>query len=98
MKRSTDFLQSISTHGGYAGIYSLDLKQRFGEAEYEKAAPMEIWVQAPGTPTVGGAFLRAYRITSDNFYLDRAVDAALALAWGQRSTGGLGPPRRPDAL
>lgn len=88
LERATRFLQSISTAGGYVGIYSLDLTERFGEARYEKASPTQIWVQPPGTPTVGGMFLRAYHATGDERYLTAARDAGMALAWGQRTHGG----------
>ena len=44
MRKSTAFLQSISTHGGYVGIYSLDLKERYGEGKREIAKEGEIWV------------------------------------------------------
>ncbi len=88
MKRASTFLRSISTNGGYVGIYSLDLKERYGEAIYEKANPDEIWVQPPGTPTVGQCFLRAYKLTGDNEYLTASREVGLALAWGQRSEGG----------
>jgi hypothetical protein len=63
MKSAATFFRSISTNGGYAGIYSLDLKDRYGEALYEKAKKTEIWVQPPGTPSVGQCYLRAWRIT-----------------------------------
>ena len=86
--KAAAYLQSISTNGGYVGIYSLDLQQRYGEGLYEKARAEEIWVQPPGTPSVGKALLRAYRITGDAQYLDAARAAGLALAWGQRSIGG----------
>ncbi len=82
------FLRSISTNGGYVGIYSLDLKKRYGEAIYEKARPTQIWVQPPGTPSVGEVFLRAHRVTGDQEYLDLARYAGRALAWGQRKQGG----------
>ena len=88
MKQSSSFMRSISTNGGYVGIYSLDLKERYGEATYEKAAATEIWVQPPGTPSVGLCFLRAYRTTGDRGYLDAAREAGRALAWGQRREGG----------
>lgn len=88
MERATVFFRSIATNGGYVGIYSLDLQERYGEALYEKAADNEIWVQPPGTPSVGDCYLRAYRITGDTRYLDAACDAGRALAWGQRSEGG----------
>ena len=78
MKKAADFFRSISTNGGYVGIYSLDLKQRYGEALYEKAKPTEIWVQPPGTSTIGQCYLRAWRVTGDEYYLDAARDVARA--------------------
>jgi len=88
LKKATGYFRSIATNGGYAGIYSLDLKERYGEAIYEKARATEIWVQPPGTPTVGQCYLRAWRITGDAYYLEAARDVAKALAWGQRTVGG----------
>ena len=88
LKKATAFLQSISTHGGYAGIYSLDLKQRYGESLKQPAEPNEIWIQPPGTPSVGQACLRAYRATGDSQFLQAARGAAVAVAWGQRDHGG----------
>jgi hypothetical protein len=88
LRRAMEFFRSISTNGGYVGIYSSDLQQRYGEATYEKAKDTEIWVQPPGTPTIGESFLRAYRVTGENSYLEAASDAAHALAWGQRAVGG----------
>ncbi|MBN2133836.1 MAG: hypothetical protein JW741_30315 [Sedimentisphaerales bacterium] len=88
LRKACAYMHSISTNGGYVGIYSEDLTERYGEALYEKAAPTEIWVQPPGTPSVGQAYLRAYRVTGRPWYLSAAKDAARALAWGQRTTGG----------
>lgn len=88
--KASAYLHAISTNGGYAGIYSQDLMKRYGEGLSHKAQLTEIWVQPPGTPSVGQCFLRAHRITGDAWYLSAAVDAALALAWGQRSIGGWG--------
>ncbi len=88
LTKATGYFRSIATNGGYAGIYSLDLKERYGEAIYEKARATEIWVQPPGTPTVGQCYLRAWRITGDAYYLEAARDVAKALAWGQRTVGG----------
>ena len=88
LKNASAYFHSISTRGGYVGIYSVDLKQRYGEAIYEEAKATEIWVQPPGTPSVGECFLRAYRITGETQYLEAATDAARALAWGQRTVGG----------
>jgi len=83
--RATDYLRSISTEGGYLWRYSPDLKNRLGE---EIATPTQIWVQPPGTPTLGEAFLRAYTVTSDARYLALARAAALALVRGQLKSGG----------
>ena len=88
LKKATAYFHAISTRGGYAGIYSVDLKQRYGESFNEQAGATEIWVQPPGTPSVGECFLRAYRITGDQQFLSAATDAARALAWGQRTQGG----------
>jgi hypothetical protein len=88
LRNASAYFQSISTLGGYVGIYSIDLKQRYGEAVYEKAKASEIWVQPPGTPSVGECFLRAYRLTGEKQYMAAATDAARALAWGQRTAGG----------
>jgi len=88
MKKAAEYFVSISTNGGYAGIYSLDLKERYGEAFYEPAKLSEIWVQPPGTPSVGQSFLRAFRTTGDSLYLQAARDAGRALAWGQSRWGG----------
>ncbi|MBN1293550.1 MAG: hypothetical protein JXB48_17050 [Candidatus Latescibacteria bacterium] len=88
MKRASEFFTSISTNGGYVGIYSPDLKTRYGEAAYEKATADQIWVQPPGTPSVGECYLWAYKLTGDPWYLHSARATALALAWGQREEGG----------
>ena len=89
MERAAAFMQSVSTNGGYVGILSLsDPAHRYGEAFYESAGPTEIWVQPPGTPSVGEAYLRAYLTTGDEQYLAAARDVGRALAWGQRLEGG----------
>ena len=88
MKKARAFFRSIATYGGYCGSYSLDLKRRYGEARYERAGRTEIWVQPPGTPTVGETFLRAGRATGGREYLAAAAEVGRALAWGQRRAGG----------
>lgn len=85
LSKATAYLRSISTEGGYLWWYSEDLKQRRGE---ETATPTQVWIQPPGTPSVGEAFLRAYRTTKDPQYLRAARDAGLALARGQLQSGG----------
>jgi PelA/Pel-15E family pectate lyase len=82
---ATYYRTRIASHGGYVYYYSLDLRERWGEG---RARPDTIWVQPPGTPTVGMAYLKAYEATGDTFYLDAARDAAYALVYGQLETGG----------
>src|ERR1043166_920678 len=72
-KAATYYATRVASHGGYVYHYSLDLAVRWGEG---RASPDQIWVQPPGTPTVGLAFLQAYRATGDKFYLDAATKAA----------------------
>ncbi|WP_339735741.1 pectate lyase [uncultured Gimesia sp.] len=84
-KASQVYRDKLAINGGYVYYYSLDLQQRWGEG---KAGPDQIWVQPPGTPTVGMAYLSAFQATGDQFYLDAATDAALALVYGQLKSGG----------
>lgn len=86
MKRAATYYRAkVATHGGYVYYYAPDLGQRWGEGE---ATRDQIWVQPPGTPTVGMAYLHAYETTKDRFYLDAARDAALAIVYGQLESGG----------
>jgi PelA/Pel-15E family pectate lyase len=85
LERATGYLRSLSTEGGYLWRYSPDLKRRFGE---DGASPTQIWVQPPGTPTIGAAFLRVFAVTREPRYLEAARAAALALVHGQLKSGG----------
>jgi PelA/Pel-15E family pectate lyase len=85
MEKATAFMRSIATEGGYLWRYSPDLKERAGE---NPATATQIWVQPPGTPAMGMAFLHAYEVTRDGRYLDAAKAAADALAIGQLESGG----------
>ena len=80
----TEFAKIASTHDGYVYRVSSDGKQRWGEGE---ATPTEIWVQPPGTPTVGMALLAAYNATGDERLLSKATAAAEALVFGQLKSG-----------
>jgi hypothetical protein len=73
LEKATAFMRSISAEGGYLWRYSPDLKERAGEVV---ATPSQIWVQPPGTPSMGMAFLRVYDATGDVRYLDAAKAAA----------------------
>lgn len=85
LAKATGYMRSISTEGGYLWWYSADLKERAGE---EKATPTQVWIQPPGTPSMGQAFLRAYAATKDPQYLQAAQAAAACLATGQLASGG----------
>jgi hypothetical protein len=85
MSRATAYIRSIATEGGYLWRYSPDLKERAGE---NVATATQIWVQPPGTPSMGMAFLRAHEVTGDPQYLEAAKAAADALAVGQLESGG----------
>lgn len=82
---ATFFHSEVASHGGYVWQCSGDLKLRRGEATTDLDT---IWVQPPGTPAVGLAFLEAYEAAGEQEYLDPAVDAAHALVQGQLLSGG----------
>jgi hypothetical protein len=79
------FREDCSKHGGYVWRYSRDLSLSEGEAE---TGPDTIWVQPPGTPAIGLAYLDAYDVTGDAFYLQAAEETAGALVRGQLQSGG----------
>lgn len=75
----------VADHGGYVWRYAGDLSLREGEARTDGSA---VWVQPPGTPAVGMAFLDAYEATGEGLHLDAAIDAARCLLQGQQLSGG----------
>ena len=75
----------LSVRGGYLYAWSGDLKLR--EAEGIPDADT-FWVQPPGTPLVGEAFVDAYEATKDAKILGYVKEAALALAQRQLHSGG----------
>lgn len=86
LRRAVEFYHGrVASHGGYVYHYSLDLRQRWGEGA---ATGEQIWVQPPGTPTVGLAYLEAHAATGEAQHLAAAVDAARALLYGQLQSGG----------
>lgn len=84
-KAATFYRTRAATRGGYVYYYAPDFSQRWGEG---KATDQQIWVQSPGTPAVGLAYLRAFEATGDTFHLDAAREAAEALVYGQLASGG----------
>ncbi|WP_374322282.1 pectate lyase [Brevundimonas sp.] len=86
MKRAARFMsEEAAVDGGYVWQYLPDFSRRWGELE---ANPTMIWVQPPGTGTVGHLFLDAYHATGDEFYYEAAKKAADALVKGQHPLGG----------
>src|SRR5205085_3045241 len=84
-KAVTFFREKVSAEGGYLWRYSEDLSLREGE---EKATATQAWLQPPGTPAVGEAYLAAYERTNEQFLLDAAIETARALVKGQLHSGG----------
>ena len=61
MKRATVFMvEKVSTNGGYVWSYLPDRSRRWGELE---ARDTQIWIQPPGTATMGHLFLDAFHAT-----------------------------------
>ena len=86
MLKATRFMvEKVSTNGGYLWYYTPDLSRRWGEMEAYKTM---IWLQNPGTTSVGHMLLDAYRATGDEYYYQAAAKAANAVVWGQSSEGG----------
>lgn len=86
MKKATRFFtKEVSSSGGYLWKYSEDLTVREGEG---KASDSMVWIQPPGTPSVGEAFLTAYQKTGEPYLLEAAKGAASALVKGQLKSGG----------
>lgn len=86
MLRATQYMvETVSTNGGYVWFYLPDFSRRWGEME---AYNTMIWVQSPGTVSMGHLFLDAYKATGDEYYYSAAEKVASALVWGQNPEGG----------
>jgi hypothetical protein len=79
------FREKVSVQGGYLWRYAEDLSLREGE---DKATASLAWVQPPGTPSVGEAYLTAFERTNEKYLLEAAIETARALAKGQLQSGG----------
>lgn len=79
------YAEKVSCRGGYPYFSSSDGSTRWGENELLKEAAI---IQPPGTPSVGSVLLRAYQATSDEEYLEWAIDTGEALKLGQLKSGG----------
>ena len=86
MRRATQFMvEKVSYRGGYLWNYLPDFSRRWGEME---ARETMIWLQPPGTSSMGHVFLDAYHATADEYYYRAAEQVAGALIWGQHPSGG----------
>ncbi|MEC5398829.1 pectate lyase [Uliginosibacterium sp. H1] len=86
MKKATEYMtEDIAYKGGFVWSYQLDGSRRFGEME---AYPSMIWMQPPGTATVGHLLLDAYHATGDDYYYRRAEKVAFGVVQAQHPAGG----------
>jgi PelA/Pel-15E family pectate lyase len=86
LQRGADFFRNqVAVEGTYLWQYSDDLTLREGEV---KASATQAWVQPPGTPAVGMAFLAAWQATSNTWFLEAARETAHGLVRGQLLSGG----------
>jgi len=79
------FREKIAVQGGYVYLVSEDLTKREGE---NKTTPTQVWIQPPGTPSVGQTYLTAYQMTGDGSLLAAARETAECLIRGQLRSGG----------
>lgn len=78
-------VEKVSMNGGYVWYYLPDFTRRWGEMEAYKTM---IWLQSPGTVSMGHVFLDAYKATGNEYYYQAAAKAAAAIIWGQSTDGG----------
>lgn len=81
-----DFYRSkVGYEGAYLYRYAADFSAQEGE---EPATRTSGWTEPPGTPFVGEAYLKAWRLSGDKACLDAAVEVAGALVRSQLESGG----------
>ncbi|MGE4587425.1 MAG: pectate lyase [Mangrovibacterium sp.] len=85
LKATRYMVEEVSTRGGYLWYYLPDFSRQWGEMEAYKTM---IWLQNPGTISMGQLFLDAYRTTGNEYYYQAAGKAAEAIIWGQSKEGG----------
>lgn len=86
MKRATQFMvEKLATRGGYVWTYLPDFSRRWGEMEARESM---IWIQPPGTATMGHLYLDAVHATGDDYYYQAAEQVAAALIAAQHPSGG----------
>lgn len=86
MKTASQFmLEKASYRGGFVWSYLPDFSRQWGELEANRTM---IWMQPPGTASVGHLMLDAYHATADEFYYQSAQKIAAAIIYAQHSSGG----------
>jgi PelA/Pel-15E family pectate lyase len=86
MKRAARFMREHAAYrGGYVWSYAADFSRRWGEME---AYPTMIWIQPPGTATVGHLYLDCFHATRDEYYYQAAMEVAGSLIAAQHPAGG----------
>lgn len=86
MKTASQFmLEKASYRGGFVWSYLPDFSRQWGELEANRTM---IWMQPPGTASVGHLMLDAYHATGDEFYYQGAQKVAAAIIYAQHSSGG----------
>jgi PelA/Pel-15E family pectate lyase len=95
MRRAVEFFRTkVGYHGAYGYAVSDDLSKREGE---NKITATQGWVEPPGTPLVGMAYLEAYRASGDKLLLEAAQECGAALLATQLESGGWQNPIELDA-
>lgn len=86
MKQATEYMMNVVSYkGGFVWNYLPDFSRTWGEMEAKRTM---VWIQPPGTPSVGHLLLDAYHATADEYYYESARKVASALIWGQLPCGG----------
>lgn len=86
MKTASQFmLEKASYKGGFVWAYLPDFSRQWGELEARRTM---VWMQPPGTSSVGHVMLDAYHATGDEFYYQAAQKIAAAIIFAQHSSGG----------
>ncbi len=86
MRRATRYIrENLAFNGGYVWAYAADGSRQWGEME---AYPEMIWIQPPGTATVGHVLLDAYHASGDEYFYESAAEVAAGLIAAQHPAGG----------
>ena len=77
--------KNVGYQGAYLWNYSADLSKQEGEGKANRTSG---WTQPPGTPYVGEAYLKAWRLSGERACLEAAIECAHALVKSQLKSGG----------